>query len=50
MLNKIKAFMLGMYEFRLTITTHYDYPLIENYNWGREWAHRLTLRRFENYC
>ena len=41
----IRAFLLGMYEFRLTCTTATDWP--ESYDWGREWAHRLTLRRYE---
>jgi hypothetical protein len=44
----IRAFFLGMAEFRLSFTTHFaDLDLMEAYDWGREWAHRLTLRRFE---
>lgn len=40
-------FLMGVREFRLDFTTHYDYPQIETYDRGREWAHRLTLRLFE---
>jgi len=40
----IKAFIRGVIEFRSDLTTHYDYPLIESYDLGREWAHRLTFR------
>ena len=52
---KQKAFLLGMWEFRSgctwadparTDTCSYT-PLDEAYDWGREWAHRLTLRRFD---
>jgi hypothetical protein len=49
-MTRIYAFLLGVVEFRQTITTHFDHPLINDYDWGREWAHRLTLRAFENYC
>jgi hypothetical protein len=38
---------LGMREFRTDCTTHYDYPLIESYDAGRELAHMVTLRRFD---
>lgn len=46
-MTRLRAFVLGMREFRLSLTTHFDHPLIESYDRGREWAHRLTLRRFE---
>jgi hypothetical protein len=43
-----KAFILGVIEFRLTCTTSFDDAARANaYDWGREIAHRLTLRRFE---
>ena len=46
----IRAFILGAREFRLTLTTHFeDYELLESYDSGREWAHRLTFRRFEPF-
>ena len=40
-----KSFLLGVKEFRLTYTSHPEY--FNAYEWGREWAHRVTLRRFE---
>lgn len=47
-LAHIGAFIVGMMEFRLTYTTSYkDWLLDESYDWGREWAHRLTFRRYE---
>ena len=47
-MDKLRAFMLGVREFRLTFTTHYADPnLLEAYDTGREWAHRLTFRHFE---
>jgi hypothetical protein len=49
-MKMLYVFFLGAYEFRRTVTTHFDYPEIETYDLGREWAHRLTLRAFENYC
>lgn len=46
----IKAFLLGMAEFRLTYTTHFDdYALLEAYDSGREFAHKITFRYFEPY-
>lgn len=50
-MKKLKAFLLGMYEFRLNFTTYISHPdLMRAYDWGREWAHRLTFRRYEaNY-
>lgn len=42
----LKAFLLGMREFRSDFTTHCEGEE-EAYEWGREIAHRLTLRRFE---
>lgn len=47
-MNSLKAFLLGMREFRLSVTTHLsDDDLQTAYEWGREWAHRLTLRRWD---
>ena len=47
-MNTLKAFYLGIVEFRSSWTTHFfDYSLQESYNLGRELAHRLTFRRFE---
>jgi len=44
----VKAFIKGMIEFRSDVTTHYDYPEILRYYAGRELAHRLTLRKYDN--
>ena len=47
-MTQLKAFLLGLFQFRTSWTTHYDdLGLTDAYAWGREWAHRLTLRRFE---
>lgn len=43
-----KAFFLGMREFRLSMTTAYDEALRECYDKGRDLAHRLTLRHYED--
>lgn len=49
-MEKLKAFINGVREFRTDFTTHYDdYDLLEVYDLGREWAHRLTLRVFETF-
>jgi hypothetical protein len=46
---KLAAFLRGVREFRSSVTTHYDdYDLLLAYDWGREWAHRLTFRLFED--
>jgi uncharacterized protein YutE (UPF0331/DUF86 family) len=45
---KIKAFLLGVWQFRNALTQHYfDLDLADSYDRGREFAHRITLRRFE---
>lgn len=45
---RIKAFALGIWEFRTAFTTHYnDYTLLEWYDRGRELTHKATFRRFE---
>ena len=47
-MKTLKAFYLGIVEFSSSWTTHFcDYNLQESYDKGRELAHRLTLRRFE---
>ena len=46
-MNALRAFLLGMWEFRSDFTTNPGDDLIEAYDLGREWAHRLTLRRFD---
>ncbi len=46
-MKAIAAFFLGMAEFRSDCTTNPGDDLIEAYDQGREWAHRLTFRLFE---
>jgi hypothetical protein len=46
-LARLRAYLNGIREFRLDATTHYDYPLIESYDRGREHAHKLTRRRWD---
>lgn len=42
---KLKSFLRGMYEFRDDITSGFDNTEVQKaYDWGREWAHRITLR------
>lgn len=43
----MRAFLLGMYEFQRDFTTHFDEPEINQYDFGRELAHRLTFRFFD---
>jgi hypothetical protein len=44
----MKWFLLGMREFRLAWTTHMpDDKALSSYDKGREWAHRLTFRHWE---
>jgi hypothetical protein len=46
-MKKIKAFVVGMWEFRASFTAYYtSYELTLAYNAGREFAHRLTLWRY----
>lgn len=47
-MKRILAFLHGMWEFRSDCTANYDAEgLQDEYDWGREWAHRLTFRRFD---
>ena len=46
-MNKIRAFTLGMREFRLSFTTSFvghpdEQGMYAAYDLGREWAHRAT--------
>ena len=47
-MKKIKVFILGMREFRTDYTTNPGESLMETYDRGRDTAHRLTLRRWDN--
>jgi hypothetical protein len=47
-MNKVYAFIMGMIEFRSSFTTNYeDYELTLSYDHGRDLAHKLTFRRFD---
>jgi hypothetical protein len=47
-MKTIRAFVLGLYEFRRMFTTSFDTDReYEAYDWGREIAHRVTLRRWD---
>ena len=47
-MKRLKAFFLGVVEFRLNCTTVFsDNDMGDAYDAGREWAHRLTFRRFD---
>ena len=48
-MTTLRAFLLGMWEFRSSYTTDPGDGLREIYDTGREWAHILTFRRFEPY-
>lgn len=39
---------MGVIEFRQAVTSHYDGKQLELYDLGRELAHILTLRKFED--
>lgn len=41
----VKAFLMGMREFRSDVTTHYSGGQAAAYDWGRELAHRVMRRR-----
>jgi hypothetical protein len=44
----ITAFLRGAIEFRSDVTwSAPGYDLALAYDWGREWAHRLTFRRWD---
>lgn len=43
----LKAFALGVVEFRSDLTTHMTPSLINTYDYGRELAHRVTFRHWD---
>ena len=48
LLKRARAFFLGAAEFRSSLTTSLDdHDSADAYDRGRELAHRLTLRRYE---
>lgn len=46
-MKKVKAFLMGIIEFRLDVTTHFDDSLIEYYDKGRDLMHWVTFRKFD---
>lgn len=50
-MKRFAAFLRGMMEFRRCFTWSDPaggYTELDSaYDWGREWAHRLTFRRFD---
>lgn len=46
-MKRLTAFLLGVWEFKSAMTTSPDNSLIDDYDRGRELAHVLTLRKFE---
>ena len=46
-MNKLRAFLLGMSEFRHDFTSNPGDDLMPAYDAGRELAHRLTFRIWE---
>jgi hypothetical protein len=47
-IDRFRAFCNGMREFRSDLTVHYDWPLIEWYDRGRELMHIITAREYES--
>lgn len=48
-MKHVKAYLLGLREFRRAITQGYSCDSLQNtYDLGRDRAHRLTLRRYED--
>lgn len=46
--KRLLAYLNGVREFRLSLTTHYDdYDLLCAYDLGREHANRVTGRRWD---
>lgn len=45
----LRAYLLGMWEFRLSMTQGFeDDDLLEAYDAGRDRAHAMTLRRYDD--
>jgi hypothetical protein len=47
-MRTIRAFLLGVIEFRSSYTIRVEDRALRAYEWGREIAHRVTCRRFED--
>ena len=51
-MNRLRAFVLGLREFRRDLTTSFagmpgEYALYDAYDRGRDLAHKVTLRRWD---
>ena len=46
--GRVCAYLRGVGEYRSSVTTSYPYPLIESYDAGRDRAHALTFRRYDD--
>lgn len=46
-IKRLKAFALGVVEFRSGLTTYMPPSLIDIYDCGRELAHRVTFRHWD---
>lgn len=46
-IKHIRAFMLGIVEFRSAFTTNMGFTLERSYDRGRHLAHVVTMRRYE---
>lgn len=47
LLQSLRAFLLGMWEFRSDYTSNPGDDVIEIYDAGRNFAHRMTFRKFD---
>ena len=47
LIDQLRAYVMGMREYRESITTNPGEELIESYDRGRDRAHALTMRRHE---
>lgn len=45
-MERLRAFLRGLVEFRRPVT-QYNYPLVEDYETGREVVHILTRRKYD---
>lgn len=46
-MNHVKAYLLGVWQFRTNWTTHVAYEYARSYDAGRDIAHWLTFRKYE---
>lgn len=46
-MKKLQAFLLGIREFRSDVTTNLDSAYGHNYDKGRDFAHQITMRKWD---